>query len=91
MTEFNFLADFVDVGILATCLGFGYILEHWIGRVPNWLTPTLLGVIGVGLSFWVSQEFTHEALGEEEESVAEGACVGDAAENTETGEEENAC
>lgn len=32
-----------------------------------------------------------EALGEEQESVAEGACVGEAAENTETGEEENAC
>ena len=62
MTELNFLADFVDVGILATCLGFGYILKHWIGRVPNWLIPTLLGVIGVGLSFWVSHEFTHEAL-----------------------------
>lgn len=62
MTDLNFLSEFVNTGILATCLGFGYILKHWIDKVPNWLIPTILGLTGIVLNIWVCGCFTHDVL-----------------------------
>ena len=40
--------------VLGICLCIGYIIKKWIKDVDNKYIPTIVAVLGVALSIWIS-------------------------------------
>lgn len=62
MVNLEILTDYVNVMILASCLGLGYVIKHSINVIPNKFIPAILSVIGIALNIWVCKAFTPEVL-----------------------------
>ena len=50
----EFLNDFMLPVVLGICLCVGYVIKKWIADVDNKYIPTIVLVIGVVLSIWIS-------------------------------------
>ena len=50
----EFLNEFMLPVVLGICLCVGYIIKKWIKDVDNKYIPTIVAVIGVALSIWIS-------------------------------------
>lgn len=50
----EFLNNFILPVILGICICFGYIIKKWVKDVDNKYIPTIVAVIGVILSIWIS-------------------------------------
>ena len=62
MPGLEILTDYVNIMILALCLGLGYVIKHSISVIPNKFIPAILSVIGITLNIWVCKAFTPEVL-----------------------------
>lgn len=62
MPSLEILTNYVNIMILAMCLGFGYIIKHSISIVPNKFIPAILSVIGIILNIWLCKTFTPDVL-----------------------------
>ena len=62
MSGLEILSNYVNIMILALCLGFGYIIKHSISKIPNNLIPAIMGVSGIILNVWACHAFTPEVL-----------------------------
>jgi uncharacterized membrane protein len=51
----EFLNDFMIPIIIGICLCVGYVIKKWVKDVNNKLIPTILAVLGVILSMWISK------------------------------------
>ena len=43
----NFLNDYINLIVLAFCLGLGYIIKHSLDFIPNKYIPLIMGIVGV--------------------------------------------
>lgn len=50
----EFLNEFILPVVLGICLCVGYIIKTWIKDVDNKYIPTIVTVLGVILSAWIS-------------------------------------
>lgn len=50
----EFLNEFMLPVVLGICLCVGYIIKKWIKDVDNKYIPTIVAVLGVVLSIWIS-------------------------------------
>ena len=50
----EFLNEFMLPVVLGICLCVGYIIKKWIKDVDNKYIPTIIAILGVGLSIWIS-------------------------------------
>ena len=50
----EFLNEFMLPVVLGICLCVGYIIKKWIKDVDNKYIPTIVAVLGVALSSWIS-------------------------------------
>ena len=50
----EFLNEFMLPVVLGICLCVGYIIKKWIKDVDNKYIPTIVAVLGVALSIWIS-------------------------------------
>lgn len=50
----EFLNEFMLPVVLGICLCIGYIIKKWIKDVDNKYIPTIVAVLGVALSIWIS-------------------------------------
>ena len=50
----EFLNEFMLPVVLGICLCIGYIIKKWIKDVDNKYIPTIIAVLGVALSIWIS-------------------------------------
>lgn len=50
----EFLNEFMLPVVLGICLCVGYIVKKWISDVDNKYIPTIVAIIGVVLSIWIS-------------------------------------
>lgn len=50
----EFLNDYMLPVVLGICLCVGYIVKKWISDVDNKYIPTIVAIIGVVLSIWIS-------------------------------------
>lgn len=50
----EFLNGFMLPVVLGICLCIGYIIKQWLDDVNNKFIPTIVAVIGVILSIWIS-------------------------------------
>mgnify|MGYP001041073402 CR=1 FL=1 len=50
----EFLNEFMLPVVLGICLCVGYIVKKWISDIDNKYIPTIVAVIGVVLSIWIS-------------------------------------
>lgn len=50
----EFLNEFMLPVVLGICLCVGYIVKKWIPDVDNKYIPTIVAIIGVVLSIWIS-------------------------------------
>ena len=50
----EFLNEFMLPVVLGICLCVGYIIKKWIKDVDNTYIPTIVAVLGVALSIWIS-------------------------------------
>ena len=48
------LNEFMLPVVLGICLCVGYIIKKWIKDVDNKYIPTIVAVLGVALSIWIS-------------------------------------
>lgn len=62
MPSLEVLTNYVNIMILALCLGFGYIIKNSISAIPNRLIPAILSVLGIILNIWMCGTFTPEVL-----------------------------
>jgi Na+/glutamate symporter len=51
----EFLNDYMLPIVLGICLCIGYIVKQWIHDVNNKYIPTIVAVLGVILSAWISK------------------------------------
>lgn len=51
----EFLNDYMLPIVLGICLCVGYIIKQWIHDVDNKFIPTIVAVLGVILSAWISK------------------------------------
>lgn len=51
----DFLNDYMLPIVLGICLCVGYIIKQWIHDVNNKYIPTIVSVLGVVLSAWISK------------------------------------
>ena len=59
----EFLNEFMLPVVLGICLCIGYIIKKWIKDVDNKYIPTIVAVLGVALSIWISGwQITPEAI-----------------------------
>ena len=59
----EFLNEFMLPVVLGICLCIGYIIKKWIKDVDNKYIPTIVAVLGVALSIWISGwQITPEVL-----------------------------
>lgn len=50
----EFLNEFMLPVVLGICLCIGYIIKKWIKDVDNKYIPTIVAILGVALSIWIS-------------------------------------
>lgn len=50
----DFLNEFMMPIVLGTCLCVGYIVKKWVDDVDNKYIPTIVAVLGIILSAWIS-------------------------------------
>ena len=50
----EFLNEFMLPVVLGICLFIGYKIKKWIKDVDNKYIPTIVAVLGVALSIWIS-------------------------------------
>lgn len=50
----DFLNEFMLPIVLGICLCVGYVIKKWIKDVDNKYIPTVVAVLGVFLSVWIS-------------------------------------
>lgn len=50
----EFLNDFMIPIIMGICLCVGYVIKKWVADVDNKLIPTILAILGIILSMWIS-------------------------------------
>lgn len=50
----EFLNEFMLPIVLGICLCVGYVVKKWIKDVDNKYIPTIVGLLGVILSSWIS-------------------------------------
>lgn len=50
----EFLNDYMIPIIIGICLCVGFVIKKWIKDVDNKFIPTILAVLGVVLSMWIS-------------------------------------
>ena len=50
----EFLNEFMLPVVLGLCLCVGYVVKKWISDVDNKYIPTIVAVLGVVLSIWIS-------------------------------------
>lgn len=51
----EFLNEFMLPVVLGICLCVGYIVKKWVKDLDNKYIPTIVAVIGVILSMWISK------------------------------------
>lgn len=51
----EFLNDFMIPLIIGICLCVGYVIKKWVKDVDNKLIPTILAILGIILSMWISK------------------------------------
>lgn len=51
----EFLNDYMLPIVLGICLCVGYIIKQWIHDVDNKYIPTIVAVLGIILSAWISK------------------------------------
>lgn len=50
----EFLNEYMLPVVLGICLCVGYIVKQWVSDIDNKYIPTIVAVIGVILSVWIS-------------------------------------
>lgn len=50
----EFLNEFMLPVVLGICLCVGYIIKKWVKDVDNKYIPTIVTVLGIVLSLWIS-------------------------------------
>ena len=50
----EFLSEFMMPVVLGICLAVGYVVKKWVKDVDNKFIPTIVAVLGVFLSIWIS-------------------------------------
>ena len=50
----EFLSEFMLPVVLGICLAVGYVVKKWVKDVDNKFIPTIVAVLGVFLSIWIS-------------------------------------
>lgn len=50
----EFLSEFMLPVVLGVCLCVGYIVKKWLKDVDNKYIPTIVALLGVVLSAWIS-------------------------------------
>ena len=50
----EFLSEFMLPVVLGICLAVGYVIKKWVKDVDNKFIPTIVAVLGVFLSIWIS-------------------------------------
>lgn len=50
----DFLNEFMLPVVLGICLAVGYVVKKWVKDVDNKFIPTIVAVLGVFLSIWIS-------------------------------------
>lgn len=50
----DFLNEYMLPVVLGICLCVGYIVKKWIKDVDNKYIPTIVAIIGIILSIWIS-------------------------------------
>ena len=59
----EFLNEFMLPVVLGICLCVGYVIKKWIKDVDNKYIPTIVAIIGVVLSIWISEwQITPEVI-----------------------------
>lgn len=59
----EFLNEYMLPVVLGVCLCVGYIFKKWIKDVDNKYIPTIVTIIGVFLSVWISNwQITPEVI-----------------------------
>ena len=48
------LNQYIELVIMAGCLGIGYIIKHSLDFIPNKYIPLILGIVGILLNIWSS-------------------------------------
>lgn len=56
------LNQYIELVIMAGCLGFGYIIKHSLDFIPNKYIPLILGMIGVLLNVWSAKGLSVEVV-----------------------------
>lgn len=51
----EFLNEYMLPVVLGICLCIGYIVKQWIKDVDNKYIPTIVAVVGIFLSAWISK------------------------------------
>lgn len=55
----EFITDYINVVVMLTCLGVGYIVKHLVpGDKVNRFIPIIVGVLGVALNAWANLSFS---------------------------------
>lgn len=50
----EFLNTYILPVVLGICLCVGYIVKQWLGDIDNKYIPTIVAILGVFLSIWMS-------------------------------------
>lgn len=50
----EFLNEYMLPVVLGVCLCVGYIIKQWLSDVDNKYIPTIVAVLGIVLSAWIS-------------------------------------
>lgn len=50
----EFLNEYMLPIVLGVCLCVGYIIKQWLSDVDNKYIPTIVAVLGIVLSAWIS-------------------------------------
>lgn len=50
----EFLNDYMIPIIIGICLCVGFVIKKWVRDVDNKFIPTILAILGIVLSMWIS-------------------------------------
>lgn len=56
------LNQYIELVIMAGCLGIGYIIKHSLDFIPNKYIPLILGIVGILLNIWSSGNLSVEIV-----------------------------
>lgn len=62
LADVNFLTDYIVLVVVGICLCVGYILKNAVPKLDNRYIPTIMGVLGVVIVFWIHGTLTSELL-----------------------------